>query len=143
MTPSLLGRIQSRLIFGVVSGTFFGLILSQVFDASIMNIIYTLFLVLAIGSVLDLGYNKMQKKRWDQDWPPIYFLLAAALEFVISTVVLKLSSGNLGIVQLQYSGEVFGWHFWLTWVGMMLLMFQLCHIFDPEYRYNGGKLLRR
>ncbi|MEM9755311.1 MAG: hypothetical protein AAF914_04925 [Pseudomonadota bacterium] len=89
MTPTLLGRIQTRLILFFFIGLpiTFIFALGQAgwrFDWSEMRVFFVfLICILVVGLILDPVYILIQRFRWDRDWPFAFQFLFSIVEFLI------------------------------------------------------------
>ena len=97
MTPTLLGRIQTRLAMlgtvGVVWTLLIGLVVPRPDGASsgdVYKALFTALLIVAIvGIVWELIYHGLQQYRWEKDWPTIFGLLVAVPEGIVAWLCLK------------------------------------------------------
>ena len=120
MTPTLLGRIQTRiLLFGSV-----GAIVSFPFGAAGLLV---LFVALILGMLWDVLYNVIQKLRWDRDWPAALQLAAGVWE---------------GLVLLALFPGVFNlWHYSLVWPSVFTASQSVMRLMFPRWRFRGGRWL--
>jgi hypothetical protein len=137
MTPTLFGRIQTRLFVlgtvGVLWTILLGPFLLLFTEASLRDVyrrsFITLFLVAVIGTVVwEPIYHLLQQFRWEKDWP-------ALLGFV--TIV------NEGIVVFPLSGAAaapFLVHFVTTWLGAFLFVNGPMRVPFIRWRFAGGRL---
>lgn len=136
MTPTLRGRWQTRLVLnltvGVVLTALWGGVLREVAPAFVM-----LGYMTVLGWVWDVGYNRLQTRRWDHDWPPVLYLVGAGwemgvLSILMSTLNLPGSAETYGVFPMlgQYS---------LIGVVSFLLMFGPLRVLFPRWRFRGGQ----
>ncbi len=146
MTPTLLGRWQTRLL---LMGTV-GLLLTLIFCGGLLGnptgSIYLAILVYLIlfGLGWDCLYIMIQSFRWDQDWPAAFQWLAALWEAVFFVLV----RGILGI-QLPFTDVAggafpwvwFGFHYVVVWIGVFTASQVLMRLLFPRWRFHGGEWL--
>lgn len=101
MTPTLFGRIQTRIIMlatiGVIWTAIIGPILprpsvaGQAISLSDMyKALFTAVLVVAVvGVVWELIYHGLQQFRWEKDWPTIYGLFVGINEGIVAYLILN------------------------------------------------------
>ena len=119
MTPTLLGRWQTRiLLFGTV-----GVLISLPFGPNALGI---LFAALILGLFWDVLYTLMQKFRWDRDWPAALQLAAGIWE-------------GLVLWELFFT---FSWmHYSLVWLGVFTCSQSIMRLMFPRWRFKGGRWL--
>lgn len=131
MTPTLLGRWQSRLFLLGTMGTAVSFGFSLLYS-SIAPLIL-LAIVLFLGLIWDWFYDQLQQRRWDRDWPPTFQLIAGLLEgAVVFSLVL--------IVQLPASPSIvqFWVHYSTVWITTFLMSQSIMRLIFPRWRFNGG-----
>lgn len=141
MTPTLLGRIQTRWLVLVIVGVPWTLVL-MLFGALATGEAYpTLlrqgFLVLGVfvvlGTVWEFIYHVLQQIRWEKDWPGLFGLLTIINEGLVLWLVLFLLDLSLGTL---------GWiHFVTTWLLMWVWVNGPMRVLAPRWRYRGGRLI--
>ena len=133
MTPTLLGRWQTRLIlFGTV-----GLAVTAVFATWFQsNIPYLLLgLVFVLGCGWDVLYQQMQRRRWDRDWPPNLQLAAGIWEAIVVAGLLY----GVGILRQPPTVGQFVGHYTAVWLTTFLASQSVLRLIFPRWRYNGGE----
>lgn len=123
MTPTLTGRIETRIILGI-------LIALPILTISGMANVF--FVMLAIGITLDFCYSALQGKRWDGDWPLIFSLITGIFEGIVLWFIVNL---QIPLVLTNF-----------TLVYMAILIITLIAqvilgIFLPYRRFKGGRIL--
>src|SRR5690349_21158808 len=81
MTPTLMGRWQTRLFLMWTAGLVISLLvgaLARDFTTPLAVLLY----VTVFGFFWDMLYQYVQSFRWDRDWPPAYQLAAAIIESI-------------------------------------------------------------
>jgi len=134
MTPTLLGRWQSRLF---LMGTI-GLAVTFFFMAALQSVAPLLLLILVtlLGFGWDVLYTMMQKWRWDHDWPPTFQFGAAVWEMV---VVAGLVYGANILPGPDPNPTQFLLHYWSVWWAVFAGSQSLMRLIFPRWRYNGGQ----
>jgi hypothetical protein len=131
MTPTLLGRWQTRFLLLATVGLFWTLPFWFFFGRTPP---LNLALVLVLGFCWDILYTFLQKLRWDRDWPPAYQLVAGIFEGLV-VFVLDL------ILRLEVSPSVFLAHYGLVWLATFLMSQGPLRFIFPRWRYRGGQWL--
>ncbi len=137
MTPTLGGRIQTRLLVMLLIGLPLTLFWSLVFFTGKLFLIW--LYVLLIGFVWDVLYVQIHRSHWDYDWPLAYQFFSGLTE-------------GLGVFLLFWAGllpfVVYGdgdwWRFALHYGSIWLLsyawIFGPMRIFSLRWRFRGGEL---
>lgn len=101
MTPTLFGRIQTRIIMMATLGVIWTAIIGPVLprpsvggeSISLGNMYKALYLavvvVTVVGIVWELIYHWLQQYRWEKDWPTIYGLVVAINEGIVAYLILN------------------------------------------------------
>lgn len=142
MTPTLLGRWQTRLLLLATVGLLISLpfFLGRIGGKSGPVFFFVLGYVLVFGLGWDLVYNYLQKFRWDSDWPAFFQLLAGVWEgFFLGVLfsVLELP----GVPHQEFSLGVFCLHYSFVWLGVFVVSQSLMRILFPRWRFKGGEWL--
>lgn len=143
MTPTLLGRIQTRLLLFVTIGLPVTLLFALAYGG-LPLIVFPFWFIAAItvlGLLLDPLYILIQKFRWDNDWPFAFQFFFSIIEFL---AVYGLVAGDL----LPFSAPPgFGFwtallHFSLVFIPSFLFLLGGLQIFFVRWRFKGGELGR-
>lgn len=143
MTPTLLGRWQTRLFVLIVIGVpitfFFTLIFN---DAGVPRSVFfrVLFYVAIFGLLWDVAFILLQRLRWDRDWPAAFQVGAGILEGVFLWVLIN-ATGLPGIAE----GSVPFWsrfvpHYGLVWVAGFLWVQGPMRVLSTTWRFDGGRI---
>jgi len=101
MTPTLFGRIQTRIIMMATLGVIWTAIIGPVLprpsvdgDAISLGSMYkalylAVVVVTVLGIVWELIYHALQQYRWEKDWPTIFGLVVAINEGIVAYLVLN------------------------------------------------------
>lgn len=144
MTPTLFGRWQTRLLLLTVLGVPITAVFALLHRDG-QTPFALLCYVLLFGFVWDTGYNKLQQRRWNRDWPPLFSLLAGLGEGLCLWGLLALLwAGGLTLpgVSRELTNGRFAAHYltiflitWATAHSLLLLLF-------PRWRFHGGQWLK-
>jgi len=146
MTPTLFGRIQTRIFLlgtvGVLWTAFLGLVLSRPDGASLSDFYRTLFtallIVAVVGVVWELLYHLLQQFRWEKDWPTIFGLVVGLPEGLATWFLLRAGlPWDVGDVPLG----TFLAMFVSTWILVWAVANGPLQILLLRWRYRGGRVL--
>lgn len=144
MTPTLLGRWQTRILLMGTIGVFFTLPFALGLVAPPSDRYWVVLgLVAGLGVVVwDPVYNLLQSWRWDRDWPAVYQLLAGIWEAFFVYVPLRwlLTQANINWLE-PLDLVVFTAHYSLVWIGVFTCSQTLMRILFPRWRFRGGQWL--
>ena len=146
MTPTLIGRIQTRIFLVAVIGSLWTLLigpllprpagagLGDVYDGAFN----ALAAVLVAGVVWELVYHGLQQLRWEKDWPTLFGLLTGINEGIFVYVLVQrgfpYGAGDV-------PGSTFAVHFATTWVVLWLWVNGPMRVLFVHWRFRGGRLL--
>ena len=142
MTPTLAGRIQSRIliVLGVgipwtilISPFLFGFALgSASFGAVLGTSLLAIFLTAFFGVVIwEPTYHLLQQIRWEKDWPTGLGLLTILNEGLFVLIVLALLRD---IAPLSFLV-----HFGSTWLLIWFVLNGPIRVLLPRWRFRGGR----
>ena len=148
MTPTLAGRIQSRLLLFLFIGlpvTFIYAWVQAGGDLTSLSGVPFLFLgtLVVAGLILDPVYYWIQTYRWERDWPFVFQWASMWWEFWIVVVLI-----GLGLVPYLPPNQVFPteaafWgvvlHFTLVVVPSFLALLGGIQVFMIRWRFKGGE----
>ena len=144
MTPTLIGRWQTRLAMLGVFGGLISLIFAVSYQPEESGFNEGFFVVLGfvagIGLAWDFVFILLQRLRWDRDWPAVFQVLAGIAEgaliwaFLEGTGLPRIEQGTLpfGIFLGQY-GSI-----WL--VTFICVQGPMRAVF-PRWRFSGGRIV--
>ncbi|NCJ08103.1 hypothetical protein GS597_16630 [Synechococcales cyanobacterium C] len=143
MTPTLLGRWQTRILLFLTVG----LLLTLPFGLGWIGpggtaFFAILFYLLGLGLGWDVLYIYLQKFRWDQDWPAAYQWLAALWEGLV--IVLLFEAMAISLPGVDAEAFQLGWfllHYMVVWVGIFLASQSLMRLLFLHWRFRGGQWL--
>lgn len=140
MTPTLIGRIQSRLVVVLLVGLVWTILitpflpaggapLGSVYGMTFRAVIYTA----VVGAIIwEPLYHWIQQYRWEKDWPTGLGLITAIPEGVVVLAMLQ----NSGPVP----GGAFVIHFATTWLLVWFVVNGPIRALLPRWRFRGGRL---
>jgi hypothetical protein len=138
MTPTLLGRWQTRTFLLATAGNFISFFIGLIawylgsFVYDFFKPFLLLFLVWFFGLFWDALYNYLQTYRWDHDWPPMFQFLTGLIEmFPIYVIAL--------VIKVPW--WLFLLHYWLVWTVTFILSQGPMRILYPRWRFRGGQWL--
>lgn len=140
MTPTLLGRWQTRLL---LMGTV-GLLITLLFCAGFLGnparpvYLWILIYLFLFGLGWDVLYMFVQKFRWDQDWPAALQWAAALWEGFFFILI----RGILGIRLPLTEEYILNWfliHYLCVWIAVFVCSQSVMRILYPRWRFHGGQ----
>ncbi len=135
MTPTLLGRWQTRLFLFFTVGVLLTWPFAITLEGSFFPI---LFWIMGWGFLWDCLYTFIQKFRWDRDWPAAYQLAAGIWE-ALFLLALIYSFGLFGTDYGDFSLFWFVIHYSTVWLGIFLASQVLMRLLFPQWRFRGGR----
>ena len=133
MTPTLLGRLQTRLYLTLLVGV----PITGIFAIALRTTHPFLILgwVMLLGFGWDALYNQIQKLFWDHDWPPILQLAAGIWEGIIIFIMLYIigALGNPPPVTIFMAHYISVW--WFSFAASQSMM----RLIFPHWRFYGGE----
>lgn len=148
MTPTLFGRIQTRLFLLATVGVVWMLIISPIVRPitpdgtslrDVLSLGYAALVVVAVvGLVWELLYHGLQQFRWEKDWPTLFGLLTGINEGIVVYFVLQAGlPWDVGDVP----GVAFVIMFATTWILVWLVANGPMRVLNLRWRFRGGRLL--
>lgn len=141
MTPTLAGRIQSRLLVVLVVGLVWTVLVGPFLPAggASLGSVYAItfravVLTAVVGAILwEPIYHLAQQYRWEKDWPTGLGLVTGIPEGVVVLALLQ-ASGSVPL-------GAFVVHFTTTWLLIWLVLNGPIRVLLPRWRFRGGRLL--
>lgn len=145
MTPTLMGRWQTRLLLVGTIGLFITLLVGRYYD-DLSGSFILLGYVLIVGLAADVLYQFIQTFRWDEDWPTSFQLLAGLAEGVFLWGLISLVRWDeFGLLGLPGVGTIpfsrFFNHYAAIWFAIFLVMQGPLRVIFPRWRFFGGRWL--
>ncbi len=143
MLPTLAGRWQTRILLYLVVGLPVTLIYAIYLelDEDFLDPFVFLTALLLVGLVADLGYQQIQRFRWDNDWPFAFFLFFSIIEFLIVLGLLNAGALDPFLVYRLDNTTVlihFSWVLLFSFIGVLAGI----QLFMIRWRYKGGEIGR-
>ena len=151
MTPTLDGRIQSRIWLLVVIGGLWtlliGLLINALYGAmgtlgqTYRVLFIVLALVLVLGILWELLYHAIQQYRWEKDWPTLFGFLTMINEGIVVYLVLRFFGDSIPGLNGAPPLGAFLIHFITTWIVVWLWANGPMRVLFIRWRYNGGRIV--
>lgn len=144
MTPTLFGRIQTRIFALLVIGGIWTLLitpllpgggeLSDMYEATIT----VLLLVAVVGIAWEFLYHGLQQFRWEKDWPTFFGYLTGINEGIVAWLLI-----DAGVTpnDVMVPGDAFVIHFVTTWLVVNLFLTGPMRVPFIRWRFKGGRLI--
>ena len=133
MTASLTGRLHTRLLLATAIGIPITLLLALLTPLGVGQGLATLAIFTALGLLWDIAYNRLQRLRWDHDWPTLFQLTSLIPEALLALPVLHLLgvSPSLGTYALQ-----------IATIGLTSTALQHgpLSVLLPHWRHDSGRI---
>ena len=145
MTPTLMGRWQTRLLLLSTVGLAVALTFGRLYEDFITPLAL-LGYVLMLGFLWDILYQAVQSLRWDRDWPPSFQLAAGIIEGAFLWALIALWHSNawfgwhtLSGVDAHLTFVMYLAHYSTVWLTTFLTSQSTLRIIFPRWRFCGGK----
>jgi hypothetical protein len=140
MTPTLVGRLQTRVFVTLVVGAPWTLLLAAVLPGiSLRGGLAVLIAMGVVGLGWELLYHWLMGFRWEKDWPSLVALLSGIDEALLLGVLLRLElvpGASPGPSVAMYLV-----HFVTVWLLMWAWLQGPMKVLDPRWRFRGGRVL--
>jgi hypothetical protein len=141
MTPTLFGRLQTRLVVVLLVGLTWTLIITPALPAGstplgdVYSMTFRAVLITAIVGLLiwEPLYHLIQQFRWEKDWPTGLGLVTAIPEGLFVWAFLS----DEGPVPLG----AFLIHFATTWLLIWFVLNGPIRVLLPRWRFRGGRII--
>ena len=141
MTPTLIGRIQTRLAMLATVGVVWTILIGPLLPAGgaplgeVYGLTFQALVIVAVLGVLiwEPIYHGLQQLRWEKDWPTGVGLLVGVVEGLATYIVLN---GSRFV-----PGGAFVVHFATTWIVIWLTINGPLRIVLLRWRYRGGRIV--
>lgn len=137
MTPTLMGRIQSRIFLVAVFGCLWSIVVFPLllltgpsFGAALSGVLRALVGVTVLGVLWEFLYHALQQLRWEKDWPSLFSLVLGIPE----GIVLYLFVSDIPL-------STFVLHFATTWIVIWLAAHGPMRVLLHRWRFHGGRVL--
>jgi hypothetical protein len=145
VTPTIGGRIQTRIFLIAVIGSLWTLIVGPVLpgtDGLGLGQVYSaafqvLAIVLVLGLVWEVIYHAFQQFRWEKDWPIMFGFFEGIPEGILAWFVVV----QLDFVSPSVPTSTFIAHFASTWIVTWLFANGPIRVFFVRHRFIGGRFV--
>jgi hypothetical protein len=138
MTPTLLGRIETRIFTVFTAGLLWTLLITPLLGAPIATTFRILVLVAVLGVVIwDPIYQLLLQFRWEKDWPAMFILLEGINEGLLVRYVLvhTVPAGTAPSL-----GKFIA-HFATTWLVLFVVVHGPLRVPFLRWRFRGGRII--
>jgi hypothetical protein len=150
MTPTLAGRLQTRVFILVTAGALWTAVITPLLPrpsvaslASAYRMTFEGLLIIgALGIGWELVYHALQQFRWDKDWPPLFVLLALAPEALLAWLALHALGWIPGTVRPDSPyRRMFAIDVVTTWLVVWLALQGPLRVVVIRWRHMGGRVI--
>ena len=152
MTPTLSGRMQTRVFLAVTAGLIWTAVIAAALprpaglsDGTAYRIaVEALALMTAAGLGWELLYHVLQQGRWDKDWPSLFALVTVLNEGVVLWFVLhatRVIDGNTGFSSPAL--PFYASYVATTWLAIWLFAQGPIRVLHVRWRFEGGEVFAR
>ncbi len=136
----MFGRLQTRLFVTVAIGGVWTTLLALLLPGlALRDAVVVLATMGLLGLVWELAYHWLMGFRWEKDWPSLLGLITGVNEGVVLAVVLN--TGSVPGLPVGPAVPLFMVHFITVWVVTWAWLQGPMKVFDPRWRFRGGRLL--
>lgn len=154
MTPTLFGRIQTRIVVLLTVGVLVTLLVTPVLPmdtsddlswtealAGSYQITFAALLIVLVAGVViwEPIYHLLQQFRWEKDWPTPFGLLTGINEGILAYLVLRAWGPTPTGVAIPTIGFVID--FTLVWLSTFLFVNGPARVVSIRWRFRGGRYL--
>jgi len=144
VTPTLLGRLQTRVFAVAIIGALWTLILTPFLpidadlSAKYKATFAVLFVVGAVGLLWEFVYHFLQQFRWEKDWVAFFGLLTGISEGIVTWLIV---SAGWAPGSPKVGGLPFVIQFVTTWLVIWLWINGPMRVPFLRWRFRGGRLI--
>ena len=154
MTPTFIGRIQTRIFVLIVIGVPATLLITLVIPATLtagnsrgdaLGGLYSvtfsaLAIVLVVGVVVwEPIYHGLQQFRWEKDWPTLFGLVTGINEGIVAYLILRAIGPTPSTVKVGVAG--FAVDFAFVWLSAFVFLNGPMRVPFIRWRFRGGRVL--
>ena len=135
MTPTLSGRIQTRLLLAVVAGVPIAVLVGALLGGiSVTTALLGLAVLTGLGLGWECVYHLLQQRRWDGDWPSVVALGVGVVEALVTYPVLGLlgAAPRFGPLMAVLVA---------VWAAQWLAVQGPISVFLPHWRHQGSRVV--
>jgi hypothetical protein len=150
MTPTLSGRIQTRLLLLALIGAPWTAIVTPILPrpgwvplSMLYDIMFRgLGLVAIVGIAWEVAYHAVQQLRWDKDWPSLLQLLVMVNEALVIWLILHATGTIPGTAAITAPlVPAYTIFFASTWTLIWLAMHGPLRVVALRWRFEGARIL--
>jgi len=138
VTPTLIGRIQSRIFLVATFGVAWSILIFPVllitpgvsFGGAFSGVLRALVLVMVLGVLWEFVYHALQQLRWEKDWPSLFSLLLGIPEGILLYLFVR----DIPLL-------TFVIHFATTWIAIWLAAHGPMRVLLHRWRFHGGRVV--
>jgi hypothetical protein len=140
VTPTLLGRLQTRIFVVAVIGSLWTLVIAWALPgvpsaSTAYARAYVILLIVGVaGLAWEIVYHGLQQFRWEKDWPALFGLLNGINEGVLVWLLLL-------AFDVDVPGSAFLVHFCTTWIVLWIWVNGPMRVPFLRWRYRGGRIV--
>jgi hypothetical protein len=146
VTPSLLGRLQTRIFLIAVIGTIWTLLITPLLPVPGAGLgdkyratFALLVVVLVAGLLWELLYHALQQFRWEKDWPALFLLLNGINEGIAAWFIVRAGWAPFGVEEIPRNAFIT--HFATTWLITWIFVNGPMRVPFLRWRFQGGRLI--
>lgn len=131
MIPSLVGRLQTRLVLMIVIGGLWSAFYALITPVGLGDVFAVLAFATVAGFCWEFVYHLYASKRWDHDFPSGLAWFAGFAELIpvlIFAAVLDLSLGFVAV------------HFLIAYSLIWIFMQGPIRVIVPRWRFRAGRM---
>lgn len=143
LTPTLAGRVQTRVFILLTVGSLVTLVITPLLglheplSSGYSETFGVLGAVIVFGVGWELLYHLLQQLRWEKDWPTLFGLLTGVNEGLVMWWLV--SAGVIpGVSAVPL--PAFITDFAVVWVASWLVANGPLRVLFPRWRYRGGEI---
>ncbi len=142
MTPTLMGRWQTRLAMLATWGVLISLVfaITRGPDGFNETFFYVLGYVALFGLAWDIVFILLQRLRWDRDWPAVFQFGAGVAEGALIYALIRWT-GLPGIEKSAVSFGLFLAHYGTVWLVTFAWVQGPMRALFPRWRFTGGRVI--
>lgn len=139
MTPTLIGRWQSRIFLLATIGVLVSLPFALIDGIKNFHAVYfwVLLYVGIFGVAWDILYTYLQKFLWDHDWPGAIQLITAIFEAIFLALMIHYV-GLPHIPRNNFNWVNYAIHYSVVWIFVYAASWIVMRLLFPRARYRGG-----
>lgn len=151
MLPTLMGRIQTRIVATLVIGGLWSLIVGLFLpgvegapQATIYKALYGLLIIITVlGVGWELIYHGLMQFRWEKDWPTLFGLVTLVNEgLLVYWIAVQQGIDTWWFRYVEgLPKSTFLTAFLTTWIVVWLWVNGPMRIFTVHWRFRGGRLV--